>query len=273
MALSEEQNQIWEAMSIGPQWVLRDSEPSVSLATDQTATEASKTQLSSKPEALTPEVPEKTVSTQTLKTSPEDNAAILNELSDASWEKIASLIDRCRACALGFSRNRSVPSDGAPGCPMVIVGEAPGRDEDIEGIPFVGKSGQLLTNILASMNLVRGKDVAIVNVIKCRPPNNRDPNPEEVGACHAFLDRQLSLLDPKVLVLAGRQAVLRLLNEDNSIARLRTKSLTVKINGKDVPTVVTYHPSYLLRNPVEKEKSWQDFITAKRLMVGGHEAN
>lgn len=200
------------------------------------------------------------------------DSELQKKLEDAPWEAIASLISQCKACpALVKNRVRTVPADGAPGCPMVIVGEAPGFDEDLEGVPFVGKSGKLLTTILKSLGLERGRDVAIVNILKCRPPNNRNPRPDEMQACSMFLRRQLALLDPKVVVLAGRIAVKGILGDDeaeNSLALLRNKPHSVTINGRTVPVRVTYHPAYLLRTPLDKSKVWRDFIAAKELMEG-----
>lgn len=196
----------------------------------------------------------------------QENTKLQEAAKNASWEKLSDLVSQCRACPMAATRKHCVFADGGPGCPIVIVGEAPGRDEDIEGIPFVGKSGQLLTRILECLHWKRGADVAIVNVLKCRPPNNRDPQPEEMSACAAFLDRQLELLDPKVVILMGRFAIDRLLGTDAAIGRLRGTAREVMIGGRRVPAVVTYHPSYLLRNPVEKEKSWQDFVLAGRLL-------
>lgn len=153
---------------------------------------------------------------------------------------------------------------------MVLVGEAPGRDEDLEGIPFVGKSGQLLTNILTAVDIKRGRDAAVVNVLKCRPPNNRDPLPEEAAACRPFLERQLELLAPKVMLLLGRAAVTALLPPDvsgESISRLRGRVFEVTVAGRPVKTMVSYHPSYLLRNPVGKELSWHDLLAVKKLVA------
>ncbi|MCF0254242.1 MAG: uracil-DNA glycosylase [Duodenibacillus sp.] len=185
----------------------------------------------------------------------------------AGWEELKALVARCRACSMADSRLHTVFSDGGPGCRVVIVGEAPGRDEDIEGVPFVGKSGQLLTVILEHFGLKRGRDVAVVNVLKCRPQGNRDPLPQEVAACSAFLERQLALLEPDLLILMGRHAVQRILRtEAVQLGRLRGSAYGVSVNGRDVPAIVTYHPSYLLRSPVEKQKAWEDMLLAMRTL-------
>lgn len=189
---------------------------------------------------------------------------IAAELKTARWEDIKALCDRCHVCTMARERTHTVVADGAPGCPIVMVGEAPGREEDLAGIPFVGNSGKLLTEILKACDLVRGRDVAICNVLKCRPPGNRDPRPDEVAACAAFLDRQLELLQPKLLVLMGKHAVFRLLGETRPISQMRGRLYEVQIAGRAVPAVVTYHPSYLLRNPVAKELGWHDILFARK---------
>lgn len=194
------------------------------------------------------------------------DAQLVSEVRTASWEAIPGIVNRCRACMMADTRQHTVCADGAPGCPMVLIGEAPGRDEDLQGIPFVGKSGELLNKILAACGLQRGREVAIVNVLKCRPPRNRDPRPDEAAACAAFLDRQLELLAPQVIVLMGRQAMQRILNRTDRLDALRGKRWTLTVAGREVPVVVTYHPSSLLRNPVDKEKGWHDFIFARSIL-------
>lgn len=189
---------------------------------------------------------------------------IVADLREATWESIKAIADRCNACPMAKERTNTVVADGAPGCPIVMIGEAPGREEDLSGVPFVGNSGKLLTEILKACGLERGKQIAICNVLKCRPPGNRDPRPEEVAACSAFLDRQLELLEPKLLVLMGKHAVQRILGQTGAISQMRGRLYQATIAGRKVPAVVTYHPSYLLRNPVAKELGWHDILFAKR---------
>lgn len=186
------------------------------------------------------------------------------EVANARWEDIKGIVDRCKVCSMAHERTHTVVADGAPGCPIVMVGEAPGREEDLSGIPFVGNSGKLLTAILEACDLKRGRDVAICNVLKCRPPGNRDPRPDEVAACAAFLDRQLELLQPRLLILMGKHAVKRILGEERSISKLRGQLFETVIASRRVSVVVTYHPSYLLRNPVAKELGWHDILFAKK---------
>ena len=193
---------------------------------------------------------------------------LLTQAQTADWKTLESLVARCTACrALSQSRLSTVFGTAQRTAKMVIVGEAPGRDEDLQGKPFVGKSGELLENILQAMGLRRGADVAIINVLKCRPPNNRDPHDNEIAACATFLTRQLELIDPKVIVLSGRIASHALLKTEMSTGKLRGHTHYIEVNGKQVPTVVTYHPSYLLRSPTEKIAAWRDFNLAKKLLL------
>lgn len=302
MALTREQSLVWEAMDIGPQWILRSGKDPL-LSDDvqakpmPTATAASRPEpiratakrtsavavstparpapapvrpATEKPVAWQPRAiqPVARVQTTVARTQVQADPLLAEQVKSAAWEDIAGIVARCEACSMSKTRTQTVCADGAPGCPVVIVGEAPGRDEDIEGVPFVGKSGRLLTSLLETVGLKRGVDVAIVNVLKCRPLNNRDPLPEETKACRAFLERQLQLLAPRVLILMGRHAMAGLLPDlaGTAISRVRGTVHSVTIAGKSVPTIVSYHPSYLLRNPVEKEKSWHDVVQAKRLL-------
>jgi DNA polymerase len=153
---------------------------------------------------------------------------------------------------------------GGPGAPWLVVGEAPGAEEDARGEPFVGQAGRLLDAMLSALDLARGREVTIVNVLKCRPPGNRNPEPEEVAACAPFLARQLELAAPKVVLVAGRFAAQALLATDSSIAGLRGRPHHVAVAGRSVPAVVTYHPAYLLRNLADKAKSWADLCLARQ---------
>ncbi len=271
MPLTKSQSEIWEAMNVGSQWILRSAEDP--LLEKKTPEKAATPKPAPTHVTLQAPVKESPVRITKKEEAPKNdfvltpNKELLAKAKDANWEELLKIVSRCEACPMAGTRFHTVFADGAPGAPLVIVGEAPGRDEDLEGIPFVGKSGQLLTKILESVGLVRGKDVAIINVLKCRPPNNRDPKPEELDACEGFLLRQLSLLQPKVLLLAGRFATSSLLKSDKPLSRLRETVHTVFIDDRPVPTVVTYHPSYLLRSPVEKEKSWRDFVMVKHLIL------
>jgi DNA polymerase len=164
---------------------------------------------------------------------------------------------RCKLHTLG--RKQVVFGVGNPNADLMFVGEAPGADEDIQGEPFVGRAGQLLTKIIEAINL-RREDVYIANVIKCRPPQNRNPEPDEVAKCTPFLLRQIELIEPKLIVAMGRFAAQTLLASDASIASLRGRVFSYE----GVPLIVTYHPAYLLRTLPDKAKAWEDLCFARR---------
>jgi uracil-DNA glycosylase family 4 len=181
----------------------------------------------------------------------------------ASIEALVPAIDACRKCPLGHSRQHSVPGEGSPQAGLVVVGEAPGATEDETGRPFVGRAGQLLTDILKAIDLKR-EDVFICNVLKCRPPGNRDPEPLEVAACSPYLHRQLELLRPRVILAMGRPAAHALLGSNASLNDLRGK--VHRYRG--IPLLVTYHPAALLRNPHWKRPTWDDVRIARRIYDG-----
>lgn len=162
-------------------------------------------------------------------------------------------IGDCRRCGLCEERTNIVFGVGAPAARLMFVGEGPGRDEDIQGIPFVGRAGQLLTDIIGAMKL-RREDVYIANIVKCRPPGNRNPEPEEIAACIGFLRRQIEIISPEVLVGLGSIAVQSLLETTTGITRLRGEFREYK----GIPFMATFHPAYLLRNPAKKREVWQD---------------
>jgi len=168
----------------------------------------------------------------------------------------------CHACDLAQGRTRTVFGVGDPDAGLVVIGEAPGAQEDRQGEPFVGRAGKLLDAMLRAMGRSRGHDVFITNIVKCRPPKNRDPKPEEADACAGYLHRQLELVRPRLILAVGRIAAQRLLQTDASIGRLRGR---VHRYGPDaIPLVVSYHPAYLLRSPQEKRKAWADLKLAMR---------
>jgi DNA polymerase len=185
------------------------------------------------------------------------------------WTNLADDVAACTACGLCKTRNKPVPGVGATQAEWLFVGEAPGSEEDAKGEPFVGQAGRLLDNMLAALGLARGAGVYIANVLKCRPPGNRTPEPREVEACLPYLDRQIELLRPRLIVALGRSAATALLNVDATIASLRGRVHRYR----NVPLVVTYHPAYLLRNLPDKAKAWEDLLLARRTMaalaVGG----
>jgi uracil-DNA glycosylase family 4 len=180
-----------------------------------------------------------------------------------TWARFAADVDACVACGLCRTRNKSVPGVGDVRAQWLFVGEAPGADEDAKGEPFVGQAGRLLDNMLAALRLARGRNVYIANVLKCRPPNNRTPTPLEVDACRPYLDRQIELIAPKIIVALGKSAATTLLNVDASIASLRGR--VHRYHG--VPLIVTYHPAYLLRNLPDKAKAWEDLLFARKALA------
>lgn len=165
-------------------------------------------------------------------------------------------VAECTRCALHGTRTRTVFGVGAAGAPLLVIGEGPGAEEDRRGEPFVGRAGQLLDAMLAAIGHDRARNVYIANVVKCRPPNNRDPAPDEVEACRPFLDAQIRLLQPRLILAVGRVAAQRLLGSDQPLARLRGRLHTY--GDEAVPVWVSYHPAYLLRAPREKAKAWDD---------------
>jgi uracil-DNA glycosylase family 4 len=178
------------------------------------------------------------------------------------WRDFAADVDACTACGLCRGRNRSVPGVGDVHAEWLFVGEAPGAEEDAKGEPFVGQAGRLLDNMLAALALARGANVYIANVLKCRPPGNRTPEPREAEACRPYLDRQIALIRPKIVVALGKSAATTLLDVDATIASLRGR--VHRYHG--VPLVVTYHPAYLLRNLPDKAKAWEDLLLARRTL-------
>lgn len=168
-------------------------------------------------------------------------------------DPIADEVVGCTACGLHASRQNTVFGAGHPNAALVFVGEAPGADEDRQGEPFVGRSGQLLSRIIESIGFTRD-EVYICNILKCRPPNNRDPHGEEVAACEAYLQRQLAVIGPRVICCLGRVAAQTLLNTDASLKRLRSAVHFYQ----DIPVMATFHPAALLRNPGWKRDTWED---------------
>lgn len=179
------------------------------------------------------------------------------------WNAIDSAIEACTACELSQNCTRKVPGIGDRQADLLIIGEGPGHDEDLRGEPFVGRSGQLLDRMLAAIGLGR-EQVYITNIVKCRPPNNRDPRPEEAQQCRVYLDAQISQLQPKVILSVGRVSAHNLLDSKLPVGKLIRE--THQLPGTDIPLKVTYHPAYLLRNPSAKAIAWQDMKLLYRLL-------
>jgi uracil-DNA glycosylase len=191
------------------------------------------------------------------------SAAPTSSVSTLAWPALREAVAACTACKLWESRRQTVFGVGNPHAHWMIVGEAPGEQEDRQGEPFVGKSGQLLDSMLRAIALTRGeaepaRQVFIANALKCRPPGNRNPEPDELAKCEAFLIRQVQLVQPKIILAMGAFAVQSLLRSSEPVGRLRGR--VHQYQG--VPLIVTYHPAYLLRNPVDKAKAWDDLCLA-----------
>lgn len=184
------------------------------------------------------------------------------KIKTLSWEELQDCVQNCHACGLAKTRKQTVFGVGDPQADWLFVGEAPGAEEDRRGEPFVGAAGQLLENMLSAIQLKRGQNVYIANVLKCRPPENRDPHCEEVQLCDPFLKRQVELIQPKLIVALGKFAAQSLLNTTESIAQLRGQLQ----HYHGVPVIVTYHPAYLLRNLPDKAKAWEDLCRARAMM-------
>lgn len=183
--------------------------------------------------------------------------------SAGSLDELKELLAGFDGCNLKFTAKSLVFADGNPAAPVMFVGEAPGREEDLEGLPFVGRSGQLLDRMLAAIGLDR-TNAYIANVIPWRPPGNRTPTPLETEICRPFIERQIELADPKVLVTLGGPSAKVLLNTQEGIMRLRgTWRVHVTASGKEIPAMPTLHPAYLLRNPAHKKLAWRDFLEVK----------
>lgn len=183
-------------------------------------------------------------------------------LGQDSWTALRDAVSQCTLCELHKSRTRTVFGVGNTNAEWLFIGEAPGAEEDRQGEPFVGRAGQLLNNMIRAIGLDR-ESVFIANILKCRPPKNRDPKPEEVSCCEPYLKQQIEMIQPKVIMALGRIAAQNLLRVSTPIGKMRGQKYVYP--GTDIPVLVTYHPAYLLRSPGEKRKSWQDLQMALRL--------
>jgi uracil-DNA glycosylase len=223
-------------MGLGPRWVLRER--------DTVAAETAETEI---------------VSVPVLDVASDDRASAIAAMD---WDALDAAVTGCTACTLCSSRNQTVFGVGDRAAEIMIVGEAPGAEEDARGEPFVGQAGRLLDNMLGAIERGRTERIYIANVLKCRPPGNRNPEPAEVAACSPHLLRQIALIQPKLLVAMGRFAAQTLLATDATIASLRGKVFQYQ----GLPLVVTYHPAYLLRNLPDKSKAWEDLLFIRRTL-------
>lgn len=184
-----------------------------------------------------------------------------NDSFRSSWQTLEQTVKLCTLCDLHQSRTQTVFGTGNQQADILVIGEAPGRDEDLQGEPFVGRAGQLLTAMLLAIGLQRD-EVYIANILKCRPPNNRDPEASEITSCNSYLRQQIELIQPKAIFAVGRVAAQALLHSTETIGAMRGKQHSYE----GVPLIASYHPAYLLRKPTEKRKSWQDLLLLKRIL-------
>lgn len=185
-------------------------------------------------------------------------------IAEMDWDALQQAVAKCTKCDLHKTRTQTVFGVGNRQADLLVIGEAPGANEDLQGEPFVGRAGKLLNSMLLSIGLARS-DVYIANVVKSRPPNNREPSPEEVAACIPFLWRQIALIQPKLILAVGRVAAHYLLNTTEPMARLRGREF--KYGDFQIPMMITYHPAYLLRSPKEKRKAWEDMYRVAQFLA------
>jgi uracil-DNA glycosylase family 4 len=198
----------------------------------------------------------------------EDTIAVVTSASvNDSLDTIRMDLKDCRRCKLAPGRKSIVFGSGNPAAELMFVGEAPGADEDEQGLPFVGRAGQLLTKVIEAMDMSRN-DVFICNILKCRPPGNRNPEPDEIAACEQFLFRQIAVVRPKIICALGAYGAQTLLKTTEAIGKLRGRLLEYR----GVKLIATYHPAYLLRNPMEKRKVWEDMQVIRKYLDSLHSA-
>lgn len=195
------------------------------------------------------------------KIMPSKKTKATKKSSISNLEEVRKELGDCTRCRLHAGRIHLVFGVGNPKANLMFVGEGPGRDEDIQGIPFVGRAGQLLTKIIEAMKFKR-EDVYIANIVKCRPPNNRNPEPDEIKTCLPFLEKQIASIKPQAIICLGKFAAQTLLNTETPISRLRGKMGEYK----GIPTMPTYHPAYLLRNPEAKKQVWEDVQQVMKIL-------
>ena len=274
----------FEELDWGPRWVLRETfgapSPEAEAATQKALRAETRSETKETPGLQAPAHLQKKSENATFSEAPspvrerlpmkmpppsrELNAPLVSagDVGHFDWPALEGAIRDCKACVLCRQRRQAVSGVGDRQADWLFVGEGPGLEEDMEGEPFVGQSGKLLDNMLLAIGLKRGENVYIGNAVKCRPPNNRTPEPGEVDVCRPYLERQIALLQPKLIVLLGRTAALSVLKSDESLSALRGK---VHRYG-EIPVVVTYHPAYLLRTLHDKAKAWEDLCLARRTM-------
>ena len=264
MSLSREQMLV--EMGISPIWVLRDTPVADTAAPAPEVpaqTEPQAVMQSAKPQHFASVLPPAVARPAT----PQADAASA-PVADMDWPALVAQVAACRGCPLHAQRQQAVLGVGDRQPEWLFIGEGPGAEEDARGEPFVGQAGKLLDAMLASLDIARSQAVYIANAVKCRPPGNRTPENAEIAACLPYLERQIALLKPKIIVLLGKVAVHALLHDDKALGSLRGR----RFEYAGIPVVVTYHPAYLLRNLPEKAKAWEDLLFARRLLRESRQA-
>jgi DNA polymerase len=240
--MSAEREHILREMGLGPVWKLRGAPAEAGIAAAAVA--ATEVAESCMPANVEP-------------------GAAIPDPGAMNWDELRSAVAACRKCRLCEARKQAVLGVGDANADWLFVGEGPGAEEDQRGEPFVGQAGKLLDNMLAAIGLKRGNDVYIANAVKCRPPENRTPAPEETAACLPYLERQVELIQPKLIVALGRPAAQTLLQSEVKIAAARGRLH----DYRGIPVIVTYHPAYLLRTLQDKAKAWEDLCFMRSTMA------
>lgn len=262
--MDEARLRAWRALELGPLWVSREAPGAApDIAADSAVAPSGQDRIAcadgpaadaerARPSPPVPPVPR-----------------LAGGVSGLDWDGLRGAVEECRACALYATRTRTVFGVGPRDARWLVIGEAPGAEEDASGEPFVGQAGRLLDAMLAEIDLDRRRNVFIANVVKCRPPGNRNPAPEESTHCLPFLRRQIELLAPDFVLLLGRVAAHALLETDTGIGSLRGRVHALQSGGRSIPAVVTWHPSYLLRKPEDKALAWADLCLAREAFASG----
>ena len=238
--MTPEQQFVLEAMGITPRWQSRFAPATTS---DTTAVSA--------------------ITTEAIESAEHHAAPVVVPVTPVvAWDILQQQVQQCQNCGLAQTRTQTVFSRGSTQAKWMIIGEAPGEQEDKQGLPFVGPAGKLLDAMLHAVGLDREQDVLIANILKCRPPGNRNPQPAEIAACFSYLEAQIDCVKPAIIIALGRFAAQTLLDTDSAISRLRGRVH----RWRDIPLVVSYHPAYLLRNLPDKARAWEDWCLARQTM-------
>lgn len=243
--MSHRRDAMLHEMGLGPIWRARNAKPSTGPTETSEPPPEVRVSAEGQPVAL-----------------PNTSTSRADAIARMEWDELQASVNACTACRLCKTRKQAVLGVGDRQADWLFVGEGPGAEEDKVGEPFVGQAGKLLDAMLAAIDIQRGKDVYIANSVKCRPPDNRTPEPDETAACWPYLQRQIALLKPHLIVALGRPAAQTLLGREIKIGASRGQLF----EHHSVPVIVTYHPAYLLRNLPDKAKAWEDLVFARRTM-------